>query len=199
MSHVLSNNVNRLASTIAINDYYLKRVLDEEEITQEQMVILQENYHIMGTSGETVVDTAILWLHRLNKEDMNYNHSSFPTNLAYKFKYYFENHLNEYKTNNGVVELSSEELSKLELMNEVTQQWKSAVFSNIKSLDDNLIDEQYLDFKGVNADQTWATVTTDEYQDTYYKNMVNTDDWVDMVEDMQRNTLEFETDVNNAF
>ncbi|WP_188206659.1 hypothetical protein [Alkalibacillus aidingensis] len=198
-SHVLSNDIIRLASTIAVNDFYLNQILDEGEITQEQIDILQENYQIIGDSGETVVKMATLWLHRLNTEEMNYNHSSFPINWAYQFKYYFENHLNEYESNNGVMELSSEDLSKLELMNEVTQQWKSAVFSNIKSLDDNLIDKEYLDFKGVDADQTWTGVATDGYTDTYYRNMVNTNDWVDMVEEMQRNSIDYETEVKNSF
>ncbi|MDQ0160783.1 hypothetical protein J2S77_002790 [Alkalibacillus salilacus] len=200
-SEILYNDTLKLASTIAINDYYLNRIVDEGEITQEQIVILQENYQVMHESGDTVVDLAVQWLDRLDKQEMSYsyNNSPFPTFMAYEFARYIENDLSDSAKSNDVRVLTQNEHSKLELMNDINKEWKEAVFNHIEGLDADRIDEEYLNNRSVNSDQTWTGITTPEYPHYYLNKMVKTDDWLDMVEAMQKASIGYEPEVVNTF
>lgn len=198
LSEVLVNDVAALSRDIMMADLILDNVVLEETATAEELSAVKENYIGIHEHGNAVVRLADMWLDRVDNVDLSYRTNPFPTYMSYYFVRYIEELGTENASEDSVVSLSEEDIEKIELIKSVNEVWVKAVTDNIEGT--NLPSSATAGAELQNEPRSVRmSLVTDEYWDTYVGTMVNDDDWVDMVEQMQRETEEFEREVENAF
>lgn len=190
ISSVIQNDVSILSSTIAVNTSSLADILEDQKITNNEIDILKENFSLINEKGDNLITLSERWLNK-SEVDTSYNHSPFPTYMAVNFIRYLDELKN---SNNG--NINSEELMKIELMHKVVKQWNTAITEKIKGLDSNFYDR--LDESELSSTLSYIDITTDEYRN-YYDEMVNNNDWVDMINRMQAYTEDLQYEVENTF
>lgn len=194
ISQVLTNDVAHLSTAIVLNDYLLEDILSEGEITKKQLFSMKEKYLTIHESGRTVVDLADKWLNRIGNVEYSYNNTPFPTYMAYEFHYYLRKLEQDKLTDKETLALTSEDIQTFELMKSVNDKWVQAILENIegtqKPSSNNIVDGNF-------KENSNERVTTDEYWDTYIHEIVNVEDWVNMVEQIQRESEEYEIKVDN--
>ena len=196
ISEVLVNDVASLSRNIIMTDLILDTVLSEGTISEEQIVDVKENYLSIHEHGNAVVRLADMWLDRVDNADLSYNTNPFPTYMSY----YFARDIEELEnaSEDGVISLSEENIEKIELMKSVNDVWVQAVIDNLEGTQLPSSDSTG---EGILNDTRNIRIRliTNEYWDTYVGKMVNDEDWVNMVEQMQRETEEYEMEVENSF
>lgn len=196
ISEVLVNDVASLSRNIIINDLVLDNILSEEAMTEAEISIVKENYLGIHKSGNAIVKLADMWLDRVDNEDLSHDYNPFPTYMSYNFYRYIDNLEQESMLENDVISLTEEDIEKLELMKEVSEIWVDAVLDNLEGTDIPSIENtEKLDL-GETSNIRLGLVT-DEYWDAYVGRIVNDEDWINMVEQMQRETEEYEIEVEN--
>ncbi|TVP89312.1 hypothetical protein [Alkalibacterium sp.] len=197
LSEVLVNDVAALSRDIMMADLILDNVVSEETVTAEELSALKENYIGIHEHGNAVVRLADMWLDRVDNVDLSYQTNPFPTYMSHYFVRYIEELGPENASEDSVVSLSEEDIEKIELIKSVNEVWVKAVTDNIEGTNLPSSDTARAELQNEPRSIRMSLVT-DEYWDTYVGTMVNDDDWVDMVEQMQRETEEFEMEVENA-
>lgn len=198
LSEVLVNDVAALSRDIMMADLILDNAVSEKTVTAEELSAVKENYIGIHEHGNAVVRLADMWLDRVDNVDLSYRTNPFPTYMSYYFVRYIEELEPENASEDSVVSLSEEDIEKIELIKSVNEVWVKAVTDNIEGT--NLPSSATAGAELQNEPRSVRmSLVTDEYWDTYVGTMVNDDDWVDMVEQMQRETEEFEREVENAF
>lgn len=198
LSEVLVNDVAALSRDIMMADLILDNVVLEETATAEELSAVKENYIGIHEHGNAVVRLADMWLDRVDNVDLSYRTNPFPTYMSYYFVRYIEELGPENASEDSVVSLSEEDIEKIELIKSVNEVWVKAVTDNIDGTNLPSSDTARAEIQN-EPRSIRMNLVTDEYWDTYAGTMVNDDDWVDMVEQMQRETEEFEREVENAF
>lgn len=198
LSEVLVNDVAALSRDIMMADLILDNVVLEETATAEELSAVKENYIGIHEHGNAVVRLADMWLDRVDNVDLSYRTNPFPTYMSYYFVRYIEELGPENASEDSVVSLSEEDIEKIELIKSVNEVWVKAVTDNIDGTNLPSSDTARAEIQN-EPRSIRMNLVTDEYWDTYAGTMVNDDDWVDMVEQMQRKTEEFEREVENAF
>ncbi|GGA60557.1 hypothetical protein [Ornithinibacillus halotolerans] len=182
LSFNLENDISALASSTVMNSNYLEDILEENQITKEQLGYLRDNYIDIFQSGEKIVTLAETWLKRM--EDNNHFTSPYPVYMATNFSSYLmilEEELGE----DYAVDLSTEYVERFELMKSVNDEWREAILNNITGIESPIIAEL----------ENGAEIITDRYRETYKDEMINSDDWINMIEQMQRSSTQYERDV----
>src|SRR5690606_35797749 len=84
------------------------------------------------------------------------------------------------------LDLSSEHVEKFELMKSVNDEWREAILDNITGIESPTIAE---------LENRRAEIITDRYRETYKEEIINSDDWINLIEQMQRSSKQYERDV----
>lgn len=198
LSEVLVNDVAFLSRDIIMADLILDNVVSEETVTAEELAAIKENYLGILEHGNAVVRLADIWLDRVDNEDLSFRTNPFPTYMSYNFVRYIEELEPENASEDSAVSLTEEEIENIELMKSVNDIWVKAVTDNLEGTHIPSSDAAREELQNEPRSIRMRLVT-DKYWDTYVGSMVNDEDWVDMVEQMQRETEDYETEVENIF
>ncbi|EEG77095.1 hypothetical protein [Dethiobacter alkaliphilus] len=194
LSHELQNDLSKLAWATILHGFLLDEVVNEQQITHEQVLNIQSKVRDISSRGYKVALLANYYLKLLGSSD--YSNSPYPYYMATDFSY----HLNRPEWD-GVFEeeetyqLDEDMLKKFELMKEINDVWVDAITTHINGI--HIPSAANVKDGGVVGDG--PEITTDEYWDTYRKNFIKNKDWVDMLEQKQRESKIFEADVKNIF
>lgn len=198
LSEVLVNDVAFLSRDIIMADIILDNIVSSDSVTAEELAAVKDNYLGIHEHGNAVVRLADMWLDRVDNADLNYNTNPFPTYMSYYFVRYIEELEPENASEDSVISLTEEDIEKIELMKSVNEVWVQAITDNLKGThppsSDSAREQIVNETRNIRL-----RLITDAYWDTYVGTMVNDEDWVDMVEQMQRETEEVEMEVENAF
>jgi len=193
LSRQLFNNVSRLSWSTVLNGFVLDDVLTEKKITQKQLSIIQNKYSDIRTYGGQVIDLASQYLTRLNVEE--YDIHPYPLYMASDVLHYLDMLERDKLKGEEYVTLSAEEPKRYKLMKSINNVWVKSITENIKGIhipsSENVVDGA--------VKQNSEYITTDSYRDIYRNNMVNSNDWIEMIREMQRSSEEYERQVENLF
>ncbi|SFC00383.1 hypothetical protein SAMN04488102_102165 [Alkalibacterium subtropicum] len=198
LSEVLVNDVAFLSRDIMMADLMLDNVASEETVTAEELAAIKENYLGIHEHGNAVVRLADMWLDSVDNADLSYQNNPFPTYMSYNFVRYIEELEPENASEDSAISLTEEEIENIELMKSVNDIWVKAVTDNLEGTTLPTSDAAREELQNEPRSIRMRLVT-DKYWDTYVGSMVNDEDWVDMVEQMQRETEDYETEVENIF
>lgn len=183
LSFALLNDISILSSSAVMNRNYLEEIITEGKITKEQIGYLQSNYVEIFRRGEKVVDLAEDWLKL--KEDEKHFANPYPVYMASYFGTYLRKLDEEEWSNSHTFELSLEQVEKFELMKSVNDEWVEAILDNIDGMQSLTITDL----------ENGAEIATDIYFETYKEEMINSDDWIEMIKQMQSSSQQYEREV----
>ncbi|MFS0673846.1 hypothetical protein [Ornithinibacillus sp. 179-J 7C1 HS] len=183
LSFTLVNDISILSSSTVMNSNYLEEIIEKEQITKEQLDYLQSNYVEIYRRGEKVVNLAEDWLKR--KEDENHFANPYPVYMASYFGIYLRKLDEAELSNNNTFVLSSDQVEKFKLMKSVNDEWVRAILDNIEGMHSPTITEL----------ENGADIATDSYFQTYREEMINSEDWIEMIKQMQSSSKPHENEV----
>ncbi|WP_096186549.1 hypothetical protein [Evansella halocellulosilytica] len=186
LSQELINEVSRLSWATVTNGYLLRDAIRDQQLSREDIEFIQSKYSSIAQSGRFITDLSRT-LGVIDTSD--YRIHPYPYFMATEFDRYLKKLKNSFE-NGESLELNEEQLDYFERMKEVNDVWTEALITHLHGVQIPPKHTRYGDITNDNF-----KVTTRVYWNTYRGNFIKNQDWIDMLEQKQRESKPFISDL----
>ncbi|UMZ74388.1 hypothetical protein ACONDI_01976 [Natranaerofaba carboxydovora] len=206
----IQNDIASITNKLAINKYILDKISSQQRIQFNYLEELERNFSsIYGFRRP--FDLARTYLNR-GEPPNSLATNSYPIIKARNFSVSVKNMLDDFNNEDKTdIKLEQEEIEKIEYMKRINQLWLEVIAENIYGVNVPEPKDEY--YKTVDEGRYKGTIMIsedegkpidDEYRNHYIDEnnvsvMVTTEDWINMIEEMQTNSYKYHGEYQSLF